>query len=92
MRQMAGYGKDQIMMFGVHDLDIGTKLLPEGLHLLDIGLGGIFGRGQDAPAFVEQGRESGIRTAMLGTGDRVGGDDPRAGKRFGERGQYYFLG
>ena len=92
MRQMAGDGEDQVMMFGIHDLDIGAKLFPEGLDLFDIALCCIFRWGQYAPAFVEQSRKSGIGTAMFGSGDGMGRDNPRAGKGIGESGQHIFLG
>ena len=92
MRQMAGHGEHQVVMLGIHDLDIGAQLFPEGLEPLDITLGRIVRRGQDAPAVVEQGRKAGIRAAVLGTGDGMGRNDPGAGQRCGKRGLHAVLG
>ena len=71
MRQMAGDGEHQIVMLGVHDLDIGAAGAPEIfelLHRLGIAVGQ---RRQDAPAIGEEFGKARFRARLLGAGHRM---------------------
>ena len=77
VRQMAGDREHAVVMVGRHRLDLGAQPPPEFGDALDRGVGRVVGRGEDAPAAVEQRGEAGFGPAALGAGDRVRGDDRR---------------
>ena len=79
MRDVAGHGQHQIVMFGRHNLDAGAERLPELRQPLHGGLVGILGRCENAPAVDEQFGEAGVGTGMFGAGDRVPGNEMHAG-------------
>src|SRR5690349_20153405 len=74
MRKMAGDLQHQIMVIGVHDLDIGAELSPELGELLHRGLIGIRRRRQDAPAVDEQLGKAGVGAGEFRAGHRVRGN------------------
>ena len=78
VRQVAGDGQHQVVVLGVHDLDLGARAPPEGGQLADRRRVGARRRRQDAPAVVEQLGEAGVGPGLLGAGDRVAGDEMHA--------------
>ncbi len=71
MRQMARDREHEIVVPGVHDLDIGAEPLPERFQLRDRLFVGARGRRQDAPAVFEQFGEARVRPRMLGARHRM---------------------
>ncbi len=78
VRHVAGDGEHQVVVLRVHDLDVAAARAPERGELVDRGLVGALGRGQHAPAAVEQLGKAGFGAGMLGAGDRMAGDEMHA--------------
>ena len=89
---MAGNRQHQIVMLRIHHIDIRANPLPERLKLRDFARGCAFGRGQDAPAIVEQRRESSLGPAAFGARNRMGRNDDPAGKGCGQGSDHTGLG
>ena len=81
MRQMAGDGEHEVVVRRIHLLDLGAERRPEGGEPRDRrrirASGGV--RMHQRPW--NKVGEAGIRPAILGAGDRMGGNDRRAGQR-----------
>ena len=78
---MAGDREHEVVVLGVHRVDHRAERFPELDQRRDLGRVGAVGRGDDAPAVVEQRGEAGVGPAVLGAGDRVRGDHAVAGQR-----------
>ena len=78
VRQVAGDGEHQVVVRGVHDLDLASPAPQNVASFVDRCRIGAGWRRQDAPAAVEQLGEAGIRARLLGAGDRVAGDEMHA--------------
>ena len=64
----------------LHNFDIGSQPLPKCTQCLDRRFGGVGWGRKDTPPALKKGCKASIGTAFFGTGDRVGGNDCRAGK------------
>ena len=75
-----------------HYLNIRAKSLPERRERGDFGRVSTIGRGDNAPAVLEQAGKARIRPRVFGSGNRVSGDNRGAGERRGQRFEHRFLG
>ena len=71
MRQMAGDGEHQVVVVGVHGLDIGAEQAPERGELFRRLRVGALRRRQDAPAVDEQLGKAGIGAGIFGARHRM---------------------
>ncbi len=70
---MAGDGEHEVMMPGVHHLDLAAELFPEGLERLHRAFVRALGRSENRPAAVEQFGEAGVGAGPLRARDGMGG-------------------
>ena len=79
VRHVAGDREHQVVVLGVHDLDVGAERAPRtrpGARPRPRSAPAR--RREDAPAVVEQLGEAGVGARLLGAGDRVAGDEMHA--------------
>ena len=78
MRHVAGDPQHQVMMLGIHDLDVRAELLPEGPQPRHLRRIRPRQRRQNAPAVVVEFGKARMRPGMLGAGNRMPRDEMHA--------------
>ncbi len=89
---MAGDGEHEIVVRGIHHLDLGAKRGPERAERFNRGGVRIGRRREDAPAPFEQGGKACLGPALFGAGDRVRGDHHAFGQDLLQNCEHAFLG